>query len=535
MSLSPRIFARITKIDEAQRLVYGRATQEIVDRAEEVMDYASSKPYFEKWSSECYKDSAGKSLGNVRAMHGAVSAGKLTDIQFDDEEMAVDVCSKVVDDNEWNKVLEGCYTGYSIGGGYVKKWADKVGGKKVTRFTANPSEISLVDRPCVPTAKFFDIMKSDGSVTQQLFKAFTEPGDSTPGIAGHGSGDPKKKPKKKPDEEDDVKTCKLAKGCEAVSSFADLIQRLKWVGDSAQWEKDFEGDNSDLPIKIRGKTSELLELLAEMAIEEAGELRTAQKVDMGSMAKFLGIDLAKAGRRNSSSDLALIQTAHDSIAKLGAACKAEPAEAGPITDLENPIMADDVNKGSETPDLKKAAGAPGMGGTSGSPGGKDIESTNAKADDADAETPEERAERLKSRKAKKMADAQKAAGLPANGEELQALLKKNADETEARVVGVFAKIFGVDPDAKPAEGAAADPALAKAAPADPAKRPALFAVDKDGSVAKANDPEALRKSVDPVPGDNGEDPMRKAATLIKAIHSRGPGWYENQGMLAKAR
>lgn len=522
MPASARIFARITKIDEERRLVYGRATEEVEDRAGEVMDYASSKPLFEKWSAECHKDSGGKSLGNVRAMHGPIAAGKLTDITFDDTERAIDVISKCVDDSEWEKILEGVYTGYSIGGDYKKKWSDKLNGRKVTRFTADPVEVSYVDRPCVPTAKFFDVVKSDGTVMQKMFKEFAEPADATSGIAGYGSGD-EKKPKKNPKE----KTMKMRKGCEAVSSFADLIQRLKWLGDSQKWEAEYEGDDSQLPKKITGKTAELLELLAEMAIEEAGELRTpVTKIDMPAMAKFLGIDLEKAGRRNSSSDLALIQTAHDSIAKLGAACKAsEPAEGGPITNLENPTMGEQTAGKADEAALKKGGGVD-MGGTSGGVSGKEMESTNAKADDPDAETPEERADRLKSRKSKKFAEAQKAAGLPSSGEELQAMLKTVAEASTQATVNALAKVFGIDPDAKPAEGAAAGEALNKAAPAT--KRPALYAVGKDGQATKVTDVAELAKSVEPVPGDNG-DPKneRHVATLIKGVHAQGPGWYEN--------
>jgi hypothetical protein len=39
----------------------------------------------------------------------------------------------------------------------------------VTRYTAVPSEISIVDRPCVAAAKFFDIHKRDGSTVRRQF------------------------------------------------------------------------------------------------------------------------------------------------------------------------------------------------------------------------------------------------------------------------------------------------------------------------------------------------------------------------------
>lgn len=172
-----KVFARLTKVDEEQRLVYGRATAEEVDRSGEILDYESSKPLFQKWSDETHKASDGKSLGNVRAMHGKVAAGKLTDIEFDDTGKSIDVCAKVVDDAEWDKVMEGVYTGFSIGGSYAKKWDDanlkKGDGKPVKRYTAEPNEVSLVDRPAVPSATFFEVRKADGSTAQAEFKALT--------------------------------------------------------------------------------------------------------------------------------------------------------------------------------------------------------------------------------------------------------------------------------------------------------------------------------------------------------------------------
>ena len=155
-----RLFIPITKVDVAQRLVYGKATDESPDRSGEICDYASSKPYFEAWSGEIAKNTNGKSYGNVRAMHGKTAAGKLTAINFNDAEKAIEVCAKVVDDAEWEKVLEGVYTGFSQGGRYVKRWAD-ADNPGLTRFTAEPMEISLVDLPCLPTATF-QVIKAAG-------------------------------------------------------------------------------------------------------------------------------------------------------------------------------------------------------------------------------------------------------------------------------------------------------------------------------------------------------------------------------------
>jgi hypothetical protein len=170
------LFAQLRKVDEAKRLVYGRLAQETVDKADEIMDYASSKPHFEKWSADVAADTDGKSVGNLRAMHGKVAAGKFTEIEFNDAERAIDVCAKVVDDNEWKKVLEGVYTGFSIGGSYVgSPTVEKMDGRDVKRYTAKPAEGSLVDRPCIPSAKFFEVQKADGSLQKVDFAPV--PGD----------------------------------------------------------------------------------------------------------------------------------------------------------------------------------------------------------------------------------------------------------------------------------------------------------------------------------------------------------------------
>lgn len=165
-----RVFVPLKKVDEEQRLVFGQATAEVLDKAGEMMDYTSSKPLFEEWSGGIEKASGGLSKGNVRVMHGLVAAGKLTDISYDDDAKTIDVCAKIVDDQEWQKVLEGVYTGFSVGGSYEKKWTETVDGKKVKKFTARPQEISIVDNPCVNTA-CFSLVKADGTEEQKLFKS----------------------------------------------------------------------------------------------------------------------------------------------------------------------------------------------------------------------------------------------------------------------------------------------------------------------------------------------------------------------------
>lgn len=161
-----KLFLPIVKIDVAKRLVYGIATAEKMDRSGEICDYTTTKPYYQKWSGDIEKTTDGKSLGNIRAMHGKVAAGKVTSIAFNDEAKQIEICSKIVDDGEWNKVQEGVYTGFSHGGAYVKRWTDSDGNQ---RYTADPSEISIVDLPCLPEATF-SVIKADGMAEDHHFK-----------------------------------------------------------------------------------------------------------------------------------------------------------------------------------------------------------------------------------------------------------------------------------------------------------------------------------------------------------------------------
>jgi hypothetical protein len=157
------MFIPLRKVDATERLVYGRI-DETPDRAGEIFDYASSKPEFVKWSSDQFSASHGKSFGNVRAMHSRIAAGKLNKIDFDDTAKAIQLVAHITDDDEWQKVQDGLYTGFSPGGRYLNKWPE---GDK-TRYTAQPYEVSLVDLPCIPSATF-SMVKTDGVEEKRPF------------------------------------------------------------------------------------------------------------------------------------------------------------------------------------------------------------------------------------------------------------------------------------------------------------------------------------------------------------------------------
>jgi hypothetical protein len=160
-----RIFCPLVKVDAKKREVWGVVTAENPDRDNEICDYESTVPYYKQLVSEMSKATDGANIFPLRAMHGLIAAGKGIGIEFRTEAKQIFMGFKVVDDIEWKKVEESVYTGFSQGGRYIKKWKDG----EYQRYTAQPSEVSLVDIPCLPTATF-EYVKADGSSEMRKFR-----------------------------------------------------------------------------------------------------------------------------------------------------------------------------------------------------------------------------------------------------------------------------------------------------------------------------------------------------------------------------
>ncbi|WP_428491697.1 hypothetical protein [Rhodopila sp.] len=165
-------FMRLTKADAAQQMVWGVLAAEVADHSREIMDYETAVPAFKSWSVDREQATGGKSLGNIRAQHGNVIAGVLKEITYDADTKSILGKAHIIDINEWNKVAGGAYTGFSIGGAYAKCWADAA-DLKLTRYTPILKEISIVDVPCIPVAKF-EYVKADGTMEMRKFKAVVD-------------------------------------------------------------------------------------------------------------------------------------------------------------------------------------------------------------------------------------------------------------------------------------------------------------------------------------------------------------------------
>jgi hypothetical protein len=166
MSATFRKYIPFSKVDEAKREVWGIVTAEVPDKDGEVCDYDTTKPYYKAWNDEFSKATDGKSIGNLRRMHQLDAIGKGVGIDFNDPNREISMGFKVTDDRSWNDVQEGVLTGFSHGGSYVKTWQED--GRRY--YTAEISEVSLVDNPCLGVAHFAFI-RADGEVEMRKIRS----------------------------------------------------------------------------------------------------------------------------------------------------------------------------------------------------------------------------------------------------------------------------------------------------------------------------------------------------------------------------
>jgi hypothetical protein len=272
----------ITKVDEARREVWGIAAVEQLDRSGEILDYETSKPHFQAWSDDVAKATGGKSLGNVRSMHGKIAAGKMIAFAPNDVAKQFEIGTKIVDDNEWLKVCEGVYTGFSIGGSYEGPlWADPL-IKGAKRYTAKPIEVSLVDTPCIPGATF-EAIKSDGSTELRKFVTTLKIASPVLSDAPLSPADVKRVAKAVTALSEAkaesiaaasalAKKLGLRKSMWDVGTLAQIMTQISYMEESLTYEADYEGDASPIPAQLRSALIALKQIFIDLATEEVTEL-----------------------------------------------------------------------------------------------------------------------------------------------------------------------------------------------------------------------------------------------------------------------
>jgi len=161
----------IAKVNKEKRTVSGFASLDNVDRHGDIVTAEASKKAFENFR------------GNIREMHGPSAVGKMIDFKedafFDKASgkkysgvYVTAYISKGAQD-AWEKVLDGTYSGFSIGGNIVDAKMEKAdGGDEERRVIHNYDlhELSLVDSPANPLANFFSIQKmAKGMTLENVF------------------------------------------------------------------------------------------------------------------------------------------------------------------------------------------------------------------------------------------------------------------------------------------------------------------------------------------------------------------------------
>jgi len=170
-----RLSMPIGKIDVERRMVSGFATLDNVDRQGDIVTTESSIEAFKNFR------------GNLREMHQPSAVGKIVSFKEDkyfdpnDKKFYSGVyvsayVSKGAQD-AWEKVLDGTYTGFSIGGN-IKKWDDAYDEKidKTIRVIKNYElhELSLVDNPANQFANILSIEKVNGQNVVEGYLSKTE-------------------------------------------------------------------------------------------------------------------------------------------------------------------------------------------------------------------------------------------------------------------------------------------------------------------------------------------------------------------------
>jgi phage head maturation protease len=136
-NLSFKFYIPLSKKNSEQKIVEGVASSEALDSQGEVVKFEA----IERALPDYMK------FANVREMHQPSAVGKAISATVDKAKKALYITAKVVDPLAWEKVKEGVYNGFSIGGRVLKRINNVI-------HELSLYEISLVDRPANPDAVF---------------------------------------------------------------------------------------------------------------------------------------------------------------------------------------------------------------------------------------------------------------------------------------------------------------------------------------------------------------------------------------------
>ncbi|MGC2411740.1 MAG: DUF6582 domain-containing protein [Stellaceae bacterium] len=144
-----RFYWPIAKVDAEQRMVWGYASTEAEDDQGETVTREALAAALDDYMR----------FANIREMHQPSAVGVAKEAAVDDKGLYLG--AKIVDGDAWEKVIEGVYKGFSIGGRVTAR--DPADRRLITAL--HLTEISVVDRPANPEAVFDCWKLSTGPAT----------------------------------------------------------------------------------------------------------------------------------------------------------------------------------------------------------------------------------------------------------------------------------------------------------------------------------------------------------------------------------
>jgi phage head maturation protease len=243
-----RMFGQITKVEEQDDgtiIVSGVASTPTKDSDGE------------SFTGDCLRGAIPEYMQKRRAlreMHQPIAAGVTTQMYVDDDDVT-HITAHVVDPVSVLKVQTGVLKMFSIQGIVPPGGRDSNDRKVIHKL--NLREVSLVDVGANPDA-MIETVKLDGATDEE--EALVADEVKEPVVA------------------EPVTTDSVKKGLYGVSRFAELLQSIGYTTQDAQYESEYEGDNSPIPAQLRTWLASGAELLKAMTEEETAELLASLKV-----------------------------------------------------------------------------------------------------------------------------------------------------------------------------------------------------------------------------------------------------------------
>ena len=331
----PRFYFDITRVDEDERLVYGYGTRgDVKDSYGTIIDLDSAARCMDAYME----------YPAIREMHQMSAAGTAMDYTVDDA--GIQLCAHIVDDVAWNKVKEGVYRGFSVGGKKEKQIGDTIFLKSITEF-------SLVDSPSNRGCNIdsYRVAGEEPMEDEQVQAAATT---DVKRYAGEEIDDSRQAISALDTiywllncEQDEANAGTHPEAAEQVDALKTAIIALKKFVVSEIKENTTGGSYTYTP----GTTT-----LLELADKSADTFRITG-ADLAVLLTPPAGTVDRSGARNSSADLTMLQTVHDHSVSLGATCGTDRA-AGNEDDVQRLAILDaDVTRLSGEIDVLRVENA----------------------------------------------------------------------------------------------------------------------------------------------------------------------------------